>query len=44
MDIHKNARLTLVLRAELSAVVLEQGFTLKRAAARFNVSAKTAAK
>ena len=44
MDIHQNARLTLVLRAELAKVVVEQGFTLKRAAARFNVSEKTAGK
>ncbi len=44
MDIHKNARLTLILRAEMVKVVLEEGCTLKRAAARFNVSAKTAAK
>jgi transposase InsO family protein len=44
MDIHKNARLTLIVRTELVRTVLEEGFTLKRAAARFNVSAKTAAK
>jgi transposase InsO family protein len=44
MDIHKNARLTLVLRADLVRSVLEEGFTLQRAAARCNVSAKTAAK
>ncbi len=44
MDIHKNARLTPLLRAELVKVVVEHGFTLNRAAARFNVSAKTAAK
>jgi transposase InsO family protein len=44
MDIHKNARLTLRMRAELVDAVLKQGFTLKRAASRFNVSAKTAAK
>jgi transposase len=44
MDYHKNARLTLVLRAELARKVVEQGLTLKPAAASFNVSAKTAAK
>src|ERR1700733_12549853 len=44
MDYHKNARLTLVLRAELARKVVEQGLTLKLAAASFNVSAKTAAK
>jgi len=44
MDIHQNARLTLVLRAELARQVLQQGSTLKAAAAAFNVSAKTAAK
>ena len=44
MDYHKNARLTLVVRAELAKKVVEQGLTLKLAAASFNVSAKTAAK
>ena len=44
MDYHENARLTLVLRAELARKVVEQGLTLKLAAASFNVSAKTAAK
>jgi transposase InsO family protein len=44
MDIHKNARLTLLLRGELAKAVVVQGLTLKRAAARFNVSPKTAAK
>ena len=44
MDIHKNARLTFVMREQLAKKVLEQGFTLKHAAACFNVSARTAAK
>ena len=43
MDIHKNARLTLRRREELvQQFTADQ--TLKRAAARFNVTAKTAAK
>src|SRR5439155_714540 len=44
MDIHKNARLTLISREELAKRVSQQGWTLKAAAAAFNVSAKTAAK
>ena len=44
MDIHKNARLTPILRAELARKVLFQGVTLNSAAAEFKVSAKTAAK
>ena len=44
MDTHKNARTTPILRAEMVKCVLEEGLTLKRAAARFNVSPKTAAK
>src|SRR5947208_14093732 len=44
MDIHKNARLTLISREELAKRVSQQGWTLKTAAAAFNVSAKTAAK
>jgi transposase InsO family protein len=44
MDYHKNARLTVSLRAELAERVVLQGVTLKLAAASFNVSAKTAAK
>jgi transposase InsO family protein len=43
MDIHKNARLTLRRREELVNQVHAQ-VTLKRAAARFNVTPKTAAK
>ena len=43
MDIHKNARLTLHSRAALVQRV-QQGTTLKLAAASFNVSRKTAAK
>src|ERR1700679_272316 len=43
MDIHKNARLTLRRREELvQQFTADQ--TLKRVAARFNVTAKTAAK
>jgi transposase InsO family protein len=44
MDYHKNARLTVSLRAELAERVVFEGVTLKLAAASFNVSAKTAAK
>ena len=44
MDYHQNARLTVHSREQMIRSVVEQGFTLKRAAARFNVSAKTAAK
>ena len=44
MDIHKNARLTLIFREQLAKKVTVEGFTLKQAAACFNVSAKTAAK
>ena len=43
MDIHQNARLTLRNREELVQQVAA-GLTLKRAAARFNVTPKTAAK
>lgn len=43
MDIHKNARLTLRNREELVQQVAA-GLTLKQAAARFNVTSKTAAK
>ena len=44
MDYHQHARLTLFSRELLAKKVLEQGLTLKLAAASFNVSAKTAAK
>jgi transposase InsO family protein len=44
MDYHQNARLTVHSREHLARKVLEQGLTLKLAAANFNVSAKTAAK
>jgi len=44
MDYHKNARLTIHSREQLAKMVVEQGCTLKAAAAAFNVSAKTAAK
>jgi transposase len=44
MDYHQNARLTIHSREQLARYVLEQGSTLKAAAAAFNVSAKTAAK
>jgi len=43
MDIHKNARLTLRSREALVQEML-RGMTLKRAMARFNVTAKTVAK
>jgi len=44
MDIHKNVRLTLYSREQLAQKVLQQGSTLKAAAAAFNVSVKTATK
>lgn len=44
MDYHQNARLTMLSRERMCRQVVEQGFTLKLAAASFNVSAKTAAK
>jgi transposase InsO family protein len=44
MDYHQNARLPVHSREQLAKKVLEQGLTLKLAAANFNVSAKTAAK
>jgi transposase-like protein len=44
MDYHQNARLTIHSREQLAKIVVERGFTLKAAAAAFNVSAKTAAK
>ena len=44
MDYHQNARLTIHSREQLARAVVEKGWTLKLAAASFNVSAKTAAK
>jgi transposase InsO family protein len=44
MDYHQNARTLIWSREQMARMVLEQGFTLKLAAASFNVSAKTAAK
>jgi transposase InsO family protein len=44
MDIHKNARLTPILREEMAKRVLSRAVTLNSAAAEFKVSAKTAAK
>jgi len=44
MDYHQNARLTAYSREQMARQVLEQGRTLKYAAAAFHVSAKTAAK
>jgi len=44
MDYHQNAQLTVHSREQIAKRVLEQGLTLKLAAASFNVSAKTAAK
>jgi transposase InsO family protein len=44
MDIHKNARLTPLLREELARKVLSAGATLNSAAAEFKVSTRTAAK
>ncbi|HZD48540.1 MAG TPA: leucine zipper domain-containing protein [Silvibacterium sp.] len=44
MDYHQNARLTIHRREQLARKVLDEGCTLKVAAASFSVSAKTAAK
>lgn len=44
MDYHQNARTMIWSREKMALMVVEQGFTLKLAAASFNVSAKTAAK
>jgi transposase InsO family protein len=44
MDSHKNARLTARSRESLARRVVEEGVTLKLAAASFSVTAKTAAK
>jgi transposase InsO family protein len=44
MDYHQNARLTVHSREQLARRVLEEGCTLKLAAASFSVSAKTAGK
>src|SRR5208283_1678028 len=44
MDIHKNARLTLIRRQELAKRVVHDHVTLNSAAAEFKVAAKTAAK
>ena len=44
MDCHKNARLTALSRELLARKVVEQGITLKQAAACFSVTVKTAAK
>ncbi len=44
MDYHQNARLTVHSREQMAKKVVEQGVTLKLAAASFNVTARTAAK
>jgi len=44
MDYHQNARLTIHSREQLARRVVDEGCTLKLAAASFSVSAKTAAK
>jgi transposase InsO family protein len=44
MDYHKNAPWTAVSRERLARMVIHDGLTLRLAAARFSVSAKTAAK
>jgi hypothetical protein len=44
MDYHQNARLTIYNREQLARKVLVEKWTLKLAAARFYVSAKTASK
>ena len=44
MDYHKNAPWTAISRERLARMVISDGITLSSAAARFSVSAKTAAK
>jgi transposase InsO family protein len=44
MDYHQNARLTVHSREQMARKVVVEGLTLKRAAARVNVTEKTAAK
>jgi transposase InsO family protein len=44
MDIHKNARLTLIRREQLAQAVVVQKMTLQAAARSFHVCARTAAK
>ena len=44
MDYHQNARTTVWSREQMARQVLEQGWTLARAAARANVSVRTAGK
>jgi transposase len=44
MDYHKNAPWTAVNRERLARMVINEGLTLKAAAFRFSVSAKTATK
>ena len=44
MDYHQNARTMVRSREQMARMVMEEGATLKAAAARFEVSAKTAAK
>jgi hypothetical protein len=44
MDYHKNAPWTAISREQLAGMVISDGMTLRSAAVRFNVSAKTAAK
>ena len=44
MDIHKNARLTLIRREQLVQAVLVQKMSLQAAARSFHVCARTAAK
>ena len=44
MDYRQNARLTVHSREQLARSIVEQGLTVKQAAAHFNVSPKTAAK
>ncbi len=44
MDYHQNARLMVFSREQMAKMVIEQGYTLKAAAAVFHVSPKTVAK
>ena len=44
MDYHQNARLTVHSREQMARKVMEEGVTLKLAAASFNVTERTAAK
>ena len=44
MHLHKNARLTPILREELARRIVHENMPLNRAASEFKISTKTAAK